>query len=130
MCKHASNPEAMMLESPSWAQTIAAVILRFQVLGRIKRSDGRPKYDQAENEPGHWGVLIAPVPEYLENGGPIPVTQVAWVELKLTRTVHRGRLIPDVQEDVSALVLPALQGLNFVVDLEQNTVRVFPEPQG
>jgi hypothetical protein len=61
-----------MLESPSWAQTIAAVILRFQVLGRIKRSDGRPKYDQAENEPGHWGVLIAPVPEYLENGGADP----------------------------------------------------------
>ena len=112
----------MNLESQSWAQTIAAVILRFQIQGRIKRL-----YDQ--HEPDHWGVLIAPVPHYLENGGPVPVTEVEWVELKLTRTVQRGRLISDAQVDVSALVLPALQGLNFVVNLENNTVRIFPEPR-
>jgi hypothetical protein len=108
----------------TWAQTIAAVILRFQIHGRIKHIDERD-----DDEPGRWGVLIAPVPEYLENGGPVPVSQIAWVELKLTRTVHRGRLIPDLQLDVSALVIPALEGLKFVVNLEQNTVRIFPEPQ-
>jgi hypothetical protein len=114
----------MMPEHLTWAQTIAAVILRFQIHGRIKHIDERD-----DDEPGHWGVLISPVPEYLENGGPVPVTQVEWVELQLTRTVQRGRLIPDAQVDVSALVLPALQGLKFVVNLEQNSVRVFPEVQ-
>ena len=82
----------MIPEPQSWAQTIAAVILQFQIHGRIKRIN-----DQSdEDEPDHWGVLISPVPGYLENGGPVPVTEVAWVELKLTRTVHRGRLISDL----------------------------------
>jgi hypothetical protein len=67
----------------TWAQTIAAVILEFQIHGRIKHIDD----ESSDDEPDHWGVLIAPVPEYLENGGPVPVTQIAWVELKLTRTV-------------------------------------------
>jgi hypothetical protein len=110
----------MKLEYPTWAQTIADLILRFQVHGRIKRI--------ADDEPGHWGILIAPVPGCLENGGPVPVTQVEWVELKLTRTVHRGRLIPDAQVDVSALIMPALQGLIFVVNSANNGVRIFPEP--
>jgi hypothetical protein len=117
-------PEVMMLESQSWAQTIAAVILRFQIHGRIKDIGERN-----DDKPYHWGVLIAPVPEYLENGGPVPVSQIAWVELKLTRTVHRGRLVSDAQVDVSVLVLSALQDLNFEVNLEKNTVRIFPEPQ-
>jgi hypothetical protein len=118
-------PEVMMLEPQSWAQTIAAVILRFQIHGRIKDFGD----ESSDDKPDHWGVLIAPVPEYLENGGPVPVSQIAWVELKLTRTVHRGHLISDAQVDVSALVLAALQDLNFEVNLEKNTVRIFPEPQ-
>ena len=119
----------MTPEPQSWAQTIAAVILRFQIHGRIQRINDQFNNDQSNNdEPDHWGVLISPVPGFLENGGPVPVTQIAWVDLKLTRTVHRGRLIPDVQLDVSALVLPALQGLRFAVNFERNTVRIFPEP--
>ena len=116
------TPETVTPEPQSWAQTIAAVILQFQIHGRIQRIN-----DQS-NEPDHWGVLISPTPGYLENGGPVPVTQIAWVELKLTRTVQRGRLISDAQLDVSAFVLPAIQGLKFVVNFERNTVRIFPEP--
>ena len=80
-------------------------------------------------EPSPWGWLGAPVPGYLENSsfGPIPLREVEWVEMNMTRTVHRGQRVPDAKVNVSVELIRALGGFRFSVEVATNIVRVYPD---
>jgi hypothetical protein len=93
---------------------------QLKVLARVKLSKS--------DEPSAWGWLGAPTPGYLEPEalGPIPISEIEWIEFDMTRRVHKGRLVPDAKIDVPVEVIESLKGFHFSVDLESNIVRVFP----
>lgn len=110
-----------MRDEKNWCQAIAAIIAQFKVSARAKWA--------LEEEPPPWGEwLIAPVAGCLESGsqGPIPFSEIEWIEMNMTRTVHRGLRVSDEKIDVSAELIKALDGFRFSVEIGANVVRVYP----
>jgi hypothetical protein len=103
----------------TWCQALELLTSELQVLARIKA--------RGMDTGSRWDWLISPVPEYLEGaGGPVVFSEIEWVELNMTRTVPRGRLISDAKIDVSVELLKRLQNFHFSTDTPSNVVRIFP----
>lgn len=113
----------MRSSETTWCQATAALASRYKVVARLKKLLG--------DAPSDWGWLIAPVPDHLEpeHLGPVPGAEIEWVELDMTRNVHRGRLVPDARIDVSAELLGSLGGFRFVVEAAANIVRIYPDAE-
>jgi hypothetical protein len=106
--------------SDNWIQTVSTLVRDQLVEARMKVV--------REEEPSNWGWLTSPSPSYLETGdfGPYSKTDIEWVEINMTRTVHRGKLVPPVPVDASVQVLALLKDVNYSVDRSRNIVRILP----
>jgi hypothetical protein len=106
--------------SDNWIQTISTLVRDQLVEARMKVV--------LEKEPSSWGSLISPSPSYLETSdfGPYSKMDIEWVEINMTRTVYRGKLVPPVFVDTSVQVLALLRDISHTVDSTSNIVRILP----
>jgi hypothetical protein len=106
--------------SQNWEQAIASIVYDFKLNGRMKL--------RVYPDPSEWGWVISPVRTYLETGdiGPVPVREVEWVELDLTKRRHLPRGVGSDDPLDVAEVIAALTEFQTHFDPETSVLRVFP----
>lgn len=75
------------------------------------------KYDK-------WGV---PVANYFENFsyGPIPYSEIEWLDLKMCVSVERGRLLDPIVRDYSVEILEVVKNIGLMYEEKGNIIRIW-----